>query len=110
MQELERQHAPGVDEGWHRSPVSGSVRKKADRPLVLLSGHQAVTHRAVSDKPAQGHQGEGLPIPGEYPAALERLASFQLPTIEASRAPLRNDRQECVGIQWNAAHEVLSTR
>jgi len=69
-----------------------------------------VTHRAVSDKPTQGHQGEGLPIPGEYPAARERLASFRLPTIQASRAPLRNDRQECVGIQWNAAHEVVFTR
>ena len=51
MQELERQHAPGIDEGWHRSPMSGSVRKKADGPLVLLSGHQlSLTVRLVTSR------------------------------------------------------------
>ena len=51
MQELDRQHAPGVDEGWHRSPMSSSVRKKADGPLVLLSGHRlSLTVRLVTSR------------------------------------------------------------
>jgi len=94
-----------TDESWHRSPVPGSVRRKANGLRVLLSGHQAVTHRAVSYNPARapgsGLRDDALEIVGSPRAAIAlRAADTEHLGVELLTPPPR----QVPGLQGALGH------
>src|SRR6266568_147617 len=79
-----------TDESWHQSPVPGSMRRKADGLWVLLSGHQAVTHRTVGDRSSSAFSSPRAPCFGQ-PCDAGRGRACREPGNPAGRSPVLSD-------------------